>query len=155
MAKNYKIDRSAFVYLEPDSSSYGDPHQYAQCITCTEWTGEERKRCLILGAKLEVLGADTCAIYANGKPRVELAGTEVESMTPEAAGFERRAVRCENCYWYGAGLCGLFAELNMKFPDIYDLQTTVKSTGCCNANTPIDAKFKGKWFWEWLNQDVL
>lgn len=152
MADN-RIDRSAFLYLEPSADSYGNPEDYAQCKTCYSFMGDERKRCYIIGKDFEVLGAHTCAVYINGEPETFRAGTEKELITLRDAGFERRAVRCQNCYWFtDLSLCGLFAKLNMKDPSHFNLDPVVSKHGCCNAQTPVNAQFKEKDFFEILNQ---
>lgn len=154
MAKNYKIDRTAFLYLEPNEHTFGPKEEFAQCSTCGIFSGEDRKRCYILGKKFEVLPEDTCELYANGKPNESLSDQEYKSMSPDDAGWERRLVRCENCYWYGLGKCGLFIKLNSEFPDIFDLDSSVSAFGCCNSNTPKDAEFKNEGLLAWLNKDV-
>lgn len=144
MSDKSKIKREAFLYLEHREGSYGKPQEYAQCISCTLWTGEKRKRCYILGKKFEVLAGDTCGLYANGEPQVDLlAGNEVESMTPKEAGFYRGEVRCENCLYFNPTIsaCKLFFILDSEFPDDFDLGSGVSKWGCCNANVPL--KFKG------------
>ena len=144
MSENSKIKRNAFIYLEPSEKSYGDPKQFAQCGTCALWTGEKRKRCYILGKKLEVLAGDTCGLYCNGEPQVDLlTGNEIETMKPEDAAFYKGQVRCENCLYFNSTIssCKLFFILDSEFPNDFDLGSGVKATGCCNANIP--NKFKG------------
>lgn len=139
--QNTRIDRASFLYMEHGKDSYGDPHDFAQCKSCCLWTGEERKRCFILGKKFEVVGEATCALYANGKPQIELlSGNEIEAVTPREAGFENRAVRCENCVYFNPTIsgCKLFAVLDIEFPEDSNLGWKVKGVGCCNANLPIE-----------------
>lgn len=144
MADESKIKRDAFLYLQPSESSYGKPEEYAQCVSCGLWTGEERKRCYILGKKKEVLGTDTCCFYCNSEPQVDtLAGKEIEAVTPEEAGFYRGKVRCQNCSYFNPTIssCKLFFMLDTEFPDDFSLGSSVDKHGCCNLNIPL--KFKG------------
>ena len=153
--RDFKLDRSVFLYSEPTDKTYGKPEDYAQCKSCFIFTGEERKRCYVLGKKLEVEGVDTCAQYINGEPHTEFAGKEYEALTPKEAGFEKRLVQCHRCYWYtDFGLCGFFAKLNLKYPEIFDLKTSVNNHGCCNAQTPIGTEFKKEDIFMILNKEV-
>ncbi len=158
MPKEFKIDRSSFLYVQPTTKSYGDPKDYAQCKTCMMWTTDKGLTCTIHGSKevLEVFGPDTCAWYVNGKPMPSMIGKEHVSVTVEQSGFERRLVQCHRCYWYSStlGLCGLYVKLNQKFPRIFDLDPSVHKNGCCNSQAPLDAKFNSENFLQVLNKKV-
>ena len=123
-SKGKKIDRSAFLYLEPET----DEPEFAQCLTCIHFV-EDEERCVILGDDLEVLPTDSCALYIPGEPRAE--PDDIETLvSPEDAGFVKGEVRCENCR-YGGDECQLYIKLN-KLPD-FDLDTKIEPLGCCNA----------------------
>lgn len=142
---NEKVDRSAFLYMEHREGSYGDPHIFAQCGSCLLFCGSKRNRCYILGKDLEVKAEHTCGLYTNGKPQEELlSGNEIKSSTPKEAGFEKRAVRCENCAFFNPYLsaCKLFFILDTEFPDTYNFGSIVSPTGCCDANLPIGSQKK-------------
>lgn len=143
-----KIDRSAFLYLEPTDKSYGSPEKYAQCATCMMWTGEQNLTCTIHGDKetLEVGEGDTCGFYVNGMPMPSMAGKEHASVRPQESGFERRQVRCENCRLFtpkegDRGICEGYKLLNEDSPDNFDMDMDVAKHGCCNANVPIEQQF--------------
>lgn len=137
--KNIKVDRSAFLYLEPEENSFGSETEFAQCSTCRMWTGEDTKRCTILGKDFEVLGTDTCGLYVNGENNTS--GSILSSVIPKDAGFERREVRCENCNYYRPtdSVCKLFSRLNF-IPGFEFDDAKVSPYGCCNANVPITDK---------------
>lgn len=126
-----KVTRAAFLYLDPK----GDKARFAQCGTCMMFTGSS---CTILGKDFTVNAGDTCGFYVHGKPQPAEKGHEMKSVTPEEAGFERRAVRCENCAYFEdeKSVCGLFVMLNEALPDDFDLDEGVDAFGCCNANVP-------------------
>ena len=136
--KGQKVKRDAFLYLEPDSESYL-PERYAECISCAMWTGYERMRCSIHGKTLEIEGSDSCGLYVNGKPHTEMAGKEMELVTPEQSGLTKNAVRCENCISFDRdrSRCNFYTELNMTMPSVFALKENVKTNGCCNAQRPI------------------
>jgi len=108
-----KIDRSAFLYLDPK----GVKHLFAQCATCMMATSDYRKgatvgRCTILGKDFEIhLKEGTCCFYVHGDPHTEMRGKEKPHVTPKEAGYEKRKVRCENCKFYKAELIKLNQEL--------------------------------------------
>ncbi len=155
MAKHFQIDRSAFLYVQPRESSYGDPKDYAQCETCMMWTGDKGLTCTIHGKDLEVFGGDTCGWYVNGKPMPEMIGKEHASVTTKESGFERRQVQCHRCYFYIVlGLCGLYVKLNSKFPKMFDLDASVHKHGCCNSQAPLDVNFESEGFLQILNKKV-
>jgi len=118
-----KITRVAFLYME------GDEEDYAQCSSCFLYT-PDRKRCAILGDDLEVDPDDTCALYIHGEPVDDQ--PIVARVTQEEAGYLKERVQCQRCK-YGGDKCGLFAMLNKKLPNIFDLEEEISPTGCCNA----------------------
>lgn len=129
-----KIDRVSFLYMEPNEHSFGSHNKFAQCETCTMFTGD---KCTILGQHVFVPPGATCALYVNGKPSMDMKGKEQNLVTPEVAGFEIRQVRCENCAYYEEddNDCDLFEILN-NVKGIM-MQEKVHKYGCCNANVPI------------------
>lgn len=154
MAADERITRNSFLYMEPNEDSYGNSDLFAHCGSCFLWMGEKRSRCYILGKKLEVKALDTCGLYVNGKPEVERAGTEKNLVTVEEAGFQRQRPQCKRCYWYALGMCGLFVKLNSKDPDHFNMNPSVHKNGCCDAFTPLDAKFKNEGFFEIMNKKI-
>ncbi len=123
-----KITRDAFIYLDPKSEAVN----FAQCSTCRLWTGTG---CLILG-KTKVTGTMSCNYYVKGEPQKDKAGKEESLLTSEEAGLVNRKVRCENCRSFNKGQCMLYNALNKKLPDIFDLDESVSSNACCNAQKP-------------------
>jgi len=121
-----KIDRSAFIYLEPKGSG----RDFAQCKTCFMFM-PGKERCGIFGRDDRVIADASCGLYVKGEPSddQEIRG----SVTPKAAGYVEGQVRCENCSWYVNGECELFAMLSQRMPDAFDLDPNVKAKGCCNA----------------------
>lgn len=147
MADKSKINRDAFLYLSPNEKSYASPEDYTKCKTCTLWTGEDRKRCFILGKKLEVLGTDTCLYYCNGEPQIQLSGQEVESVTSKESGFYKELVQCKRCSYFNPLIsrCKLFFILETEFPDEFDLDgSSVDKNACCNGFLRKDSKVKKK-----------
>ena len=120
------IKRDAFLYLDPR----GNKNKFAQCETCMMWTGKH-KTCTILGKEKEVLGTDSCGLYVHGKPHEDMAGMEMEAVTPKEAGFYSGQVRCENCKHFDVDHCHVFEELNEM--EMFDLDEWVDAKGCCNA----------------------
>jgi hypothetical protein len=125
--KSEKIKRDAFIYLN------GTSRDFAQCGSCWLFV-PEKQRCSILGPKVEVDADDSCCFYMKGKPVKGL--PIVARVSIEEAGFVERKVRCENCFYGGGGDCQLYVELNEKFPDMFDLDTSITSKSCCNAQIP-------------------
>lgn len=121
------IKRDAFVYLEPK----GDGADFAQCGTCRDFDAD-RGRCAILGPEFEVGADDSCGVYIEGRfqhPTIR------KLTTPEAVGFVRRKVRCENCK-FGGKICKLYARLNHLAPGLFDLDEKIHPKACCNAQQP-------------------
>jgi len=128
-----KIDRSAFLYLDPK----GNKDTFAQCSTCLLWCGEAKQLCAIHGDKVRVRGTASCGFYIHGSPRPEQ--TVAKIVTPAESGLVDRKVRCENCQYFDTddSDCDLFKELNEEFPELFYLEEKVDKHGCCNANEPI------------------
>ena len=126
--KGDKIGRWAFLYMEP--SDPGSAKDFAQCSTCQLFM-PGKKRCGIFGPDDVVKANASCGLYLQGKPHDDQPIQAIVS--PEAAGYVEGKVRCENCSWYDDGICGLFADLDEKMPDTFDLGSTVSPKGCCNA----------------------
>ena len=123
-----KITREAFIYLDPK----GEVVDFAQCSTCRLWTGTG---CLLLG-KTKVTGDMSCSFYVKGEPQKDKAGKEESLLTPDEAGLVKRKVRCENCRSFKGGACMFFKMLNEKLPEVFDLDISVSSNACCNAQKP-------------------
>lgn len=129
--KGEKIKRDAFLYMEPS----GDNPKFAQCETCSFWTGPKHNTCYILGKDVDA--DDTCGLYTEGDPNPALAGNELASVSREEAGFADRQVRCENCVVFdGKGKCLGYEAINKALPEHFDLDVNVKPQGCCNAQRP-------------------
>ena len=122
-----KITRSAFIYLEPKPD---ESEQFAQCGTCFMFM-PGRKRCSIFGPDDVVVANASCGLYVHGEPYDEQLIRD--AVTPEAAGYVKEQVRCENCVWYKSGKCGLFALLNSADSGAFDLEESVKAKACCNG----------------------
>lgn len=121
-------DRAVFLYSEPK----GEVENYAQCATCFLWTGPA---CLIHGKEVQVTGDMTCCYYVQGNPQKEMQGKEFISVTPKESALQKRAVRCENCQYFSKGACGWFKMVNEAFPDLFNLDVSVKEKACCSMNT--------------------
>lgn len=120
------VDRSAFLYLEPDD---GDEY-FAQCSDCCFFNGQQ---CAIIG--LPVPPDASCGFFIDGP----YDRTPVKKrVTPKEAGFVVEEVRCENCRFFvkPGNRCGLYLKLNNITPKQFDLDALVKPKGCCNAFTP-------------------
>lgn len=118
-----RIDRSAFLYFDPDDAD----DDFAQCSDCCFFTGS---RCALLGS---MVTADmSCGAFVPG----EYDGTPIKKrLTPEDVGLVSRQVRCENCV-YGGPRCKFYEALNQSMPERFDLDARIKPKGCCNAQTP-------------------
>jgi hypothetical protein len=124
--KGDKIGRWAFLYLESKTPI----DQFAQCSTC-ELFLPGRERCGIFGKNDKVVANASCGLYIQGKPHDDQPIQDI--VTPEESGYVLGQVRCENCSWFKNGTCDLFAMLNEKIPDTFELGSTVSPQGCCNA----------------------
>lgn len=116
-----KIDRSAFLYMSPKGKNF------AQCATCFMFTDPG---CMIHAPDLGITKDMTCALYVKGTPRK--GEKNIAMVTPEESGLADFQVRCQNCK-YGGEHCGLYKMLNAKLPDVFDLDTKIESSGCCNG----------------------
>lgn len=121
-----KIKRDAFIYLS------GKDKQFAQCETCWLFNAD-KERCGILGPDFEVKAYASCTFYLKGDPPKDM--KLVKRVSPKAAGYVVRSVRCENCK-YGGDECQLYVMLNEKLPEVFDLDTKIEPRACCNAQTP-------------------
>lgn len=123
-----KLDRSAFLYLDPVSPK----EQFAQCGTCTFFLSE-KQRCGLFSKDFKVIADASCGLYIHGKPDDDQKIKNVVS--PEEAGYILGSVRCENCIWFNKEpkSCGLFEDLNKAMPDVFNLEESVDAYGCCNA----------------------
>lgn len=124
-ASGKKIDRWAFLYLEPKK----DIENFAQCSTCVSFM-PDKQRCSFFGSNDKVLATASCGLYVQGKPSNDQ--KFLNSVTPAEAGYVNEAVRCENCK-YGGDDCILFEKLNESLPTIFKIDTKIKKKGCCNA----------------------
>lgn len=117
-----KIKRDAFLFLK------GDDPRFAQCGTCA--FGKDH--CGVMGGSSVDPKIGSCGFYVEGNP----IGIIVAYMTRKEVGYVERKVRCMNCGYFTKGTtCGLYQQLNEKFPDMFDLDENVSKRDCCNANT--------------------
>ncbi len=141
-----KVDRSAFLYLEPRPTD-GD-RDFAQCDTCRMFVpGGTSGHCIIHGSQLRVARDATCGFWVrwpNGRPvrhvvethRKELNEGLAASVTPQESGLLHALVQCHRCAHFAPpGRCALFEGLNQRAPTRFDLDTDVDPHGCCNAWT--------------------
>jgi hypothetical protein len=127
-----KLERDAFLYLNPEPGVA----DFAQCSSCEMWVQGDN-RCTIHGPRVRVPGSASCGFYIYGE--VQEPGYLTEALvTAEESGLVDRKVRCENCQWGGPSTyrCRLFAGLNERLPDIFDLDEHIEPKGCCNAQLP-------------------
>jgi hypothetical protein len=124
--KGDKIGRWAFLYF----TSKNNIEDFAQCSTC-ELFLPGKERCGIFGPNDEVIANASCGLYIQGQPHDDQHIQDI--VTPEEAGYVIGQVRCENCSWFENNKCKLFAQLDEKMPDIFDLGDVVDPKGCCNA----------------------
>jgi hypothetical protein len=122
-----KIRRSAFLYLQPDSTD----HLFAQCGICR---AVNNSRCMMMDREPISPTLGSCGFFFKG-PSV---GDHVlAKFTKTQVGYSERKVRCENCVFVRnkGTWCNLFKQLNETMPNVFDLDWHVKPTGCCNAQT--------------------
>ena len=120
-----KIERSAFLYLE------GRDDTFAQCGSCVFGTD----RCAIMDEAAVDPKDGSCNFYIKGPVT---RGRHIAKLNRQQIGYEVRPVRCENCRFFSNGQwCGLYIDLNGKFPMRFNLDEKVSRYGCCNANTPV------------------
>jgi|GEM_PF-5260616 hypothetical protein len=120
-----KITRSAFLYLE------GRDDTFAQCGSCA--FGKDR--CAIMG-NAEVSAHDgSCNFHIKGTPTRD---RNIASLTRKQTGYVERQVRCQNCKFKpdATPRCRLYAELNRKLPEIFELDERISPYGCCNSQEP-------------------
>lgn len=129
--ESHKIERDAFLYFDPKPPK----DIFASCGACAMWTGPKHETCTIHGKDVLVKAGDSCNLYVHGEPMPEEAGHEMKLVTKEESGFVSRPVRCENCAAFDArgSKCKLFATLNKKLGNLFDLEEEVHPQGCCNA----------------------
>lgn len=121
-----KIDRSAFLYMEPSD----DNREFAQCGTCFFWASE---KCKIHGER-RIAASESCGLYVPDRLGRSI-DAELPLVSPEQSGLVSRPVRCENCRSFDApGTCRLFTDLNRTGQFACD--PSVKPLGCCNAQMP-------------------
>lgn len=145
-----KITRTAFIYLEPKSRD--DKGTFAQCWSCRmfvpEVKGLEGSRCVIHGSKVKVDADDSCSYWVDwptddGEPNPEVVSDHAGelakgikgSVTPEESGLVDDKVQCHRCSFAeeDTTVCGLYKKLNKKLPDLFKLDTSIKTNACCNA----------------------
>lgn len=121
------MTRAAFIYLS------GDTDDFAQCSTCRLWVSDD-DRCILHGPKIMVGGDDSCSFWFSGS---EIAARPAVSVTPEESGLVHRRVQCHRCLFYEDGpKCGLYAKLNKRLGDEFDLDEKIEPHACCNAWMP-------------------
>jgi hypothetical protein len=129
-----KITRATFLYMDPQEPK----EEFAQCGTCAHFI-EDKGRCELHGADVEVDDDDSCGLYVHGEADEE---EEPQGyVTPEESGLVSREVRCENCMFFDPDSepkkhCDLYSQLNRMMPSAFDLDRYVDEHGCCNAQTP-------------------
>jgi hypothetical protein len=122
-----KIDRSAFLYLDPDPNI----KDFAQCGSCFMFM-PGKQRCSIFGKNDKVIANASCGLYVYGKPYDDQLIRD--AVTPKEAGYVEHKVRCENCSWFNKpNKCGLFESLNDKMSDVFKLDEKVEARACCNG----------------------
>jgi len=120
------IKRDAFLYMEPRWPL----QQFAQCATCAHFL---QGRCALFWQTDPVTAGDSCGLYVHGPNATS--GAPLGLLRPAEAGFVARAVRCENCAFFDAGVCGLYRQLNSALPQVFALDPQVNPKACCNAQT--------------------
>jgi hypothetical protein len=149
-----KIGRDAFLFMKPGSP--GENEDFAQCGPCRMFVPESyldsksgTARCILHGSDVEVDDDDSCGLFARwptGEPNeqvirdhaAELMKDIPGSVTPEESGLVSQQVQCHRCQFEknDSTICGLFEELNGKFPEKWDLDTAIEQHSCCNAQKP-------------------
>lgn len=133
-----KIDRSAFLYMEPGDDDQKD--SFAQCSTCVFYL-KGKSQCAIHDPKIHIYPDFSCGFYvSDSKPMPNLRAAE--RVTPKESGLVHRQVRCENCAHMNKdnSTCYLYDTLNKKLPKFIDLDIHVDPKGCCNAQTEAEQK---------------
>jgi len=153
-----RITRDAFIFFTPA----GEPQRpdFAQCISCRMFVPEKYlagkikgDRCIIHGPKQVLGGGWSCGFYVpwatpDGKPvedTVKAHSGELLKMlanfaklgsgliTAKISGLVNRLVQCHRCRFSEGEICGLYRELNRKFPGLFDLKEEITPNSCCNA----------------------
>lgn len=134
-----KIDRSAFLYLEPTNDSSGPNNEFAQCSSCI-FLNTKAERCHIHSSDTPIDGDDSCGFYLNGPTDQDFSSLSLPTLSPEESGLVKHKVRCGNCISYNPkvrdGICNLYSKLNKELPTIFDLDENVSKFACCNAQKP-------------------
>lgn len=146
-----KLDRSAFVYLEPREAVDGKNY-FALCASCYNFIPESFGRGAMRGDRCRLLGADftvnddsSCRLYApwpDGKPcdGCQQHGAEKMvrgvhgSLSARDAGYRYdKVTRCGSCrhFEYDDNTCSMFEALNASLPAVFDLKTEVKPGARC------------------------
>ena len=124
-----KFDRDIFIYLEPQKNQ--SKKDFAQCGSCFMFM-PGKERCSIFPEDFKVVADASCSLYVYGQPTDDQAWKT--AVDPEAAGYVKGQVRCENCKWLDPGnKCGFFAYLNEKMSDTFNIDEQVEPKACCNA----------------------
>ena len=126
-----KITRQAFLYLEPKSGQ--NEKDFAQCGSCALYSGSS---CYLHAQDVQIKPDASCGFYCYGTPNPDYKGKELGAVTPDESELAEVLVQCHRCIYFheDKSICGLYQELNQKFPDQFDLDENVKPHGCCNAN---------------------
>lgn len=159
-AKVERITRDAFLFLDPGVNPKAD---FAQCGPCRMFVPDEALKgfrdhdlCIIHGSDVKVDEGYSCGFmcgWPTGKPNPKVIADHAAelrkgipgSVTPTDSGLVDRPVRCQNCDYHNAarGRCGLYEELNDKFPTMFNLDPVVTPYSCCNANTALPGVKQG------------
>lgn len=139
-----KVDRSAFLYMDPTGTG-----AFGQCGTCRMRVKHgDRMTCSLHGEDFSIEADDSCGLYVHGPYDPTEKQHESADVVPGESGFVSREVRCENCKFYDPdeGDCELFEMLNKTRPDVFALDTKVAARGCCNAQLPREGARVGEMF---------
>lgn len=134
-----KIQRNAFLYLEPPPDFHGA--DFAQCSACKMLTcAPAWNVCSLHGTGVDIAEPSdiSCGVYSYGNQRPDEIEHATAAFTPETSGMVRRQVRCENCQFFMEKQlrCGLYQLLNRTLPGLFDLDENVMARACCNAQEP-------------------
>lgn len=141
-----RYDRSVMGYIEPPADD-DDADEFAQCEDCILWTGPDRERCGVHGAKLQITAEHTCNYYMHGHAPAFLRAALwhlarlITILKPSQSGLVHRQVRCENCRFFDTTgephvHCDLYTQLNLQYPRLFHLDRYVKPKACCNFQNP-------------------
>ncbi len=155
-----KVEREAFVYLEPKSR---DGHKnFAQCASCRMFVpkvkGLDGSRCIIHGSSIDIDSDDSCGFWCDwptltGSPNLKVIqdhAAELEksipgSVLPSESGLVDDRVQCHRCEFYieNGPRCGLYEMLNKILPTKFNMNPNIEEHACCNAWTERDNSTKG------------